>query len=93
MGSDDLLSPELSTTYHRAYALATELLPDDHVPVASGHRTGLARDWVLDSLLARVLRRLGGSNHEDMGLILMAVRDVLEHRRPATTRLTGAGPL
>jgi hypothetical protein len=91
MGNDDLLSGEVSTTYYRAYELASELACSRELPVARGHRTSLAEHWVLDAILAKVLQRLDGGGRDDPALILMAVRDVLGNRRSAIARLTNAG--
>jgi hypothetical protein len=81
----DPLSPEVSTTYRRAYELAAELARGERHPEPWGPR---ADGQALEVLLAQVLRRMGAGKHEDPGLIVVAVRDVLEARRSANTGLT-----
>jgi hypothetical protein len=91
MGSDALLTPDVSVAYHRAYGLATEMARGGRHLVAQLHRTSLAEDWMLFAILGEVLRRLDRADREDAGLILRAVRDALESTRPATAGSTDPG--
>jgi hypothetical protein len=83
MGSDDLLSSEASTTYHRAYELASELARGNPLRSGWGHRTTLAEHWVLDAILARMVGRLDSGNHDDPAIVRLAIRDAFGERTRA----------
>jgi hypothetical protein len=91
MDRDDLLSHALAGTYHRAYALATELAGSELAPLVRGDCTDRARDWVIEAIVSQVLRRLDGPDDDDLGLVFLAVGDAIEQKRAASCSAVGTG--